>query len=113
MAFRKYAPAASAIFLAVIAVSAFNWIPIAFASLIMTPVAIQVASAMNSNPRAFALAVIVGASASFIMSAGHPAPLLVRKPGKYKNSDYLKFEAVAALLVLIVITLVVPLFFPL
>jgi di/tricarboxylate transporter len=85
----------------------------AVAALIMTPVALQVAVTLNANPKAFAVAVIVGASASFLMSVGHPAPLLVRKPGAYSNLDYLKFGIGPALFVLAVIATVIPLMWPL
>jgi di/tricarboxylate transporter len=85
----------------------------AVAALITTPVAIQVAAALNANPKAFAIAVILGASASFLMPVGHPAALLVRKPGAYRNLDYLKFGIVPALFVLAVIAVVVPLLWPL
>lgn len=82
----------------------------AVAALIMTPVAIKVAGALDANPKAFALAVLVAASASFLMPVGHPAPLLVRKPGGYRNIDYLKFGFGPALFILAVVAVVVPLF---
>jgi di/tricarboxylate transporter len=85
----------------------------AVAALIVTPVALQIAETLGGNPKAFALAVVVGASASFIMPVGHPAPLLVKEPGGYRNLDYLKFGAGAALFVLAVIAVVIPLLWPL
>ncbi|MFO7962848.1 MAG: SLC13 family permease [Desulfobacterales bacterium] len=84
----------------------------AVAALIVTPIALQIAESLNANPKAFALAVIVGASASFIMPVGHPAPLLVKGPGKYRNSDYLKFGIGAALFVLAVIAVAIPAIWP-
>jgi di/tricarboxylate transporter len=85
----------------------------AVAAVIMTPVALQVAGSLGANPKAFALAVLVGASASFLMPVGHPAPLMVQSPGGYRNRDYLKFGIGAALFVLVVITAVIPLLWPL
>jgi len=85
----------------------------AVAAVIMTPVALQVAGSLGANPKAFALAVLVGASASFLMPVGHPAPLMVQSPGGYRNRDYLKFGIGAALFVMVVITAVIPLLWPL
>ena len=85
----------------------------AVAALIVTPIALQVADTLSANPKAFAVAVIIGASASFLMPVGHPAPLLVREPGAYSNLDYLRFGIIPAFFVLIVIALVIPLFWPL
>jgi di/tricarboxylate transporter len=84
----------------------------AVAALIMTPVALQVAGSLGANPNAFAMAVVVGASASFLMPVGHPAPMMVQQPGGYRNSDYLKFGIGAALFVLVVIAGVIPVFWP-
>jgi di/tricarboxylate transporter len=85
----------------------------AVAALIATPVALQVSASMGADPKAFALAVVVGASASFLLPVGHPAPLLVQEPGGYRNRDYLTFGTGAALLVLAVIALVIPRLWPL
>ena len=85
----------------------------AVAALIATPVALQVAMSMDANPKAFALAVMVGASASFLLPVGHPAPLLIREPGRYRNRDYLTFGTGAALFVLMVIAVVIPVLWPL
>ena len=85
----------------------------AVAAMIMTPVAIQVAQQLGANPEPFAVAVLVGASASFLMPVGHPAVLLVQAPGGYRNTDYLRFGFGPALLVLGVIALMIPLLWPL
>lgn len=81
----------------------------AVVAVIMTPVAVKVAEALSSNPKAFAVAVIVGASASFLMPVGHPAPLLVQKPGGYSNADYFKYGIGLNLVILAVVAGMVPL----
>ncbi|MBM9605034.1 SLC13 family permease [Desulfopila inferna] len=81
----------------------------AVVAVIMTPVAIQVANSLGANPKAFAVAVIVGASASFLMAVGHPAPMLVKKPGGYTNGDYLKFGVALIPLIVVVVAIMVPL----
>ncbi|RJR48524.1 MAG: SLC13 family permease [Desulfobacteraceae bacterium] len=84
----------------------------AVAAVILTPVAIQVAQHLDANPKSFAIAVLIGASASFLMPVGHPAVLFVKEPGRYRNGDYLRFGLVPALLVLAVITGLIPLLWP-
>ncbi|MDF0603255.1 SLC13 family permease [Psychromarinibacter sp. C21-152] len=82
-------------------------------AIIMTPIALNAADLMRSDPRPFAVAVIVACSASFLMPYGHPAPLLVEKPGGYRGGDYLAFGAGLSLIVLVVIVALVPLLWPL
>jgi di/tricarboxylate transporter len=77
---------------------------------IMTPVALDAASFSNSDPRGFAVAVIIGASAAFVLPVGHPALLLVEEPGNYQKKDFLKYGAGLLLLTLVIAGLVVPLF---
>jgi di/tricarboxylate transporter len=85
----------------------------AVVAVIMTPVAIDVADQLNSNPHAFAAAVIVAASANFLLPVGHPAPYRVKAPGGYQTRDYLKFGAGLNILALLMIVIVVPLLWPL
>ena len=82
-------------------------------AIIMTPVAINAASMMDANPRAFCVAVIVACSAAFFMPYGHPAPFLVQKPGGYAASDYVRFGAGLGVITLAVILGLVPVLFPL
>jgi len=85
----------------------------AVAAIIMTPIAINAAELMGSNPRAFCIAVLVSCSSTFLMSVGHPAPLMVQLPGNYNAVDYLKFGLPLNIIAMAVILLVIPLFWPL
>ncbi len=82
------------------------------AAVIMTPVALNAAQTLAVNPKTFVMAVVIGASAAFMMPMGHPMTLLVQKPGRYRAADYLKYGAGLSLLVLLVIIMVVPLVWP-
>ena len=82
-------------------------------AVIMTPVALQAAATVGADPRGFAVAVLVGASANFLLPAGHPAPLLVKRAGGYRIRDYLRFGAGLNLVALAVIALMVPRLWPL
>lgn len=82
------------------------------AAVIMTPVALDAAHALAVNPKTFAMAVIVGVSAAFLLPVGHPTPLLVKMLGNYESRDYLRFGLGLGLLVLLVIVLAVPRVWP-
>ncbi len=82
------------------------------AAVIMTPVALNAAQTLAVNPKTFVMAVVVGASAAFMMPMGHPMTLLVQKTGSYRAIDYLKYGAGLTLLVFVVIMIVVPLVWP-
>jgi di/tricarboxylate transporter len=81
-------------------------------AIIMTPVAIDTASQMGVEPRAFAVAVIVGAAATFLLPVGHPAPLLVQRPGSYKTKDYIRFGLGLTLITAVITAVLVPLIWP-
>jgi di/tricarboxylate transporter len=81
-------------------------------AIIMTPVAIDTASLLEVEPRAFAVAVIVGAAATYLIPVGHPAPLLVQRPGSYKTKDYIRFGLGLTLITFIVTAVLVPLIWP-
>ncbi len=82
------------------------------AAVIMTPVALNAAQALGADPKTFIMAVIVGASAAFMMPTGHPMTMLVQKPGGYQARDYFKYGAGLSLLVFLVIIMLVPLIWP-
>lgn len=82
-------------------------------AVIMTPIAINAAEMVDSNPHAFCVAVVVACSCAFLMPYGHPAPFLVQEAGNYRNGDYFRFGLGLNLIALIVILSVVPLVWPL
>jgi di/tricarboxylate transporter len=55
----------------------------------------------------------MAASASFTTPIAHPANILVMGPGGYRFIDYLKIGGPLTLVILVVILLVVPIFWPL
>ncbi len=59
------------------------------------------------------MTVAVSASASFMSPVAHPANLLVMGPGGYRFTDYTKIGLPLTLVVLAVVLLVLPIFWPL
>jgi di/tricarboxylate transporter len=82
-------------------------------AIIMTPVALDTALLLEVEPRAFAVAVIVGAAATYLLPVGHPAPLLVQRPGGYKTIDYIKFGLGLILITAVITAVLIPLIWPL
>lgn len=74
----------------------------AAAALITLPIAIQTAKNFQSDPRAFAIAIILSASISMI-TPFEPASLLVLNPGKYKVKDFFIIGGILTLACLIII----------
>ena len=84
----------------------------AAAALVVLPIAIETALKMGLNPRTFAIAIMLAASVSMI-TPFEPSCILVYGPGKYKFSDFLKNGIILTVLLAILITLLLPVFWPL
>ncbi|MBK9153933.1 MAG: SLC13 family permease [Chloracidobacterium sp.] len=82
------------------------------AALVVLPVAIKTAVALGLNPRAFAIAVTLAASFSFITPL-EPACVLVYTPGRYSFLDFVKIGSILTVVVFIVSMLLIPVFWPL
>ena len=54
----------------------------------------------------------VSASAAFLTPVGHSANVLVMGPGGYRFSDYTKVGISLTLVVLLIVVIVVPIFWP-
>ena len=88
-------------------------IPTHAVAVLMAPIAFNIASGMGISPYTSAMVVAFSTSASFIFPVGHPANVLVMGPGGYRFSDYIKVGAPLTLVMLIVVLLVTPIFWPL
>jgi di/tricarboxylate transporter len=79
----------------------------AAAALVVLPVAMQTADMLDVSGQTFAIAVMLGASSSFV-APFEPACILVSGPGKYRFTDYLKAGLGLTLLVGFLVWLMVP-----
>lgn len=82
-------------------------------AVIVTPIAIQLATQLGLNPRAFVVAVMFAASASFATPIGYQTNMLVLGPGGYKFSDYFKVGVPLNLALAVAAMFIIPLFWPL
>ncbi|MFH1437236.1 MAG: SLC13 family permease [Pseudomonadota bacterium] len=88
-------------------------IPTSALVVLMSPIILSTAADMGLSPHALMMALAMAASSSFTSPVAHPANLMVMGPGGYRFTDYLKLGVPLTLVVLVVIVLCVPLFWPL
>ena len=79
----------------------------------MAPIALSTTTDMGLSPYAFMMAIAMAASASFTTPISHPANILVMGPGGYRFTDYLKVGGLLTLVILVVLMVVLPVFWPL
>jgi di/tricarboxylate transporter len=79
----------------------------AAAALVVLPVALQVATQLQVNPRPFAIAIMLAASVSLV-TPFEPSCILVYGPGKYRFMDFLKTGSLLTVIMIAVIVFMVP-----
>ena len=82
------------------------------AAIVVPPIALQSATQLGLNPRAFAMMIAVAASCSYLTPL-EPSCLMVYGPGRYRFADFLKIGSVLTLLIYGVAIALVPLVWPL
>ncbi len=90
-----------------------NLINNAAAALLMGPIGISLAAAMDVSPDPMLMAVAVAASAAFLTPIGHQSNLLVMTPGGYRFADYWRLGLPLSFLVLAVAIPIVLMVWPL
>ncbi len=83
------------------------------AVVLMAPVVLQTAEDLGISPYPMMMAVSVAASAAFMTPFSHKANLLVMGAGGYRSSDYLKVGTPLTIVLLALMVLLIPVFFPL
>ena len=76
------------------------------------PVAIGVATKLGLDPMPFLMAVLYGASCSFVTPYGYQTNLMVMSPGRYTLGDFVRAGLPLALVFLLVALVAIPVFFP-
>ena len=81
-------------------------------AILMTPIALVVSAKLGLDPRPFIFSICFAASASFITPIGYQTNLMVYGPGGYKFTDYIKTGLPLAIILWIVATIFIPIFWP-
>ena len=81
-------------------------------AVMLTPVAILAAAQAGMNPYALVIAVMFGASASFVTPFGYQTNVMIYGPGGYRFSDYVKVGGALNLLLLVTASVLIPIFWP-
>jgi di/tricarboxylate transporter len=82
-------------------------------AIILTPIAISLGHHLGIDPRAFVVAVMFAASASFATPIGYQTNTLVYSAGGYRFSDFLKVGLPLNILMMVISILIIPVFWPL
>ena len=77
------------------------------------PVALGVAAQLGYDPKPFVMAVLYGASCSFITPYGYQTNLMVMAPGRYTLGDFARAGTPVALVYMAVALVAIPIAFPL
>jgi di/tricarboxylate transporter len=81
-------------------------------TVLVAPIAARTALELGIDPHAFLMAVALSASTAFATPIASPVNTLVLGPGDYRFSDFARIGVPLQVLVLTLVMLLVPLFFP-
>lgn len=97
----------------VITFLATSIIPTAALVVLMVPIALKTSTGLGISPYPLMMGIAMAASSSFTSPISHPANVLVMGPGGYKFMDYVKVGVPLTLVILAVLMVVIPIFWPL
>lgn len=79
---------------------------------VMTPVALDLAQAMDVPSRPFLMAVLTGSSLAFLSPVAHQANAMIMGPGSYRYRDYVKVGIPLTIVMVLLAVLLIPWMFP-
>ncbi len=82
-------------------------------AVLMAPIAHSVAHGLGLSTDPFLMSVAYGSVSAFLTPIGHPSNTLVMGPGGYRFGDYLRMGLPLSILTTIVVSLLIPVFWPL
>lgn len=81
-------------------------------AVLMAPIALSSAAELGLSPHALMMIVAVATSGCFLGPMSHPANVMVMGPGGYRFSDYTRVGLPLSLVVLVILLLTLPIFWP-
>ncbi len=108
----RYGPIAVLAGLMTLSIAITQTMPSAVVAVLMSPIAINTAAAMEVSPYPFMMGIAYALAASFISPVAHPANILVMSPGGYRFSDYIIHGLPISAIVVVISVLLLPLLFP-
>lgn len=88
-------------------------IPTAALVVLMVPIALKTSAGLGISPYPLMMGIAMSASSSFTSPISHPANVLVMGPGGYKFMDYVKVGVPLTLVILVLLMVFIPIFWPL
>ncbi|WP_226389646.1 SLC13 family permease [Penaeicola halotolerans] len=82
------------------------------AAALMTPIVISLSRALEISEKPLLIAVMFACSLTFMTPVSYPTNTMVYAPGNYKFMDYVKFGTPLNLIIWVIASLIIPLFFP-
>jgi len=81
-------------------------------AILLTPIVISIAGSLEVDARPFIVAIMFGASASFLTPIGYQTNTYVYSAGGYRFSDFLKIGIPLNLVLWVVAVILIPIFWP-
>ena len=82
-------------------------------AVLLTPIALSLATTLQVNPQPLLMTIAFGASASFMTPMGYQTNAIVRGPGGYTFGDYLRIGIPLTVIMWALATVLIPVFWPL
>jgi di/tricarboxylate transporter len=82
------------------------------AAVVVTPIAVAIAAGLGVSPLPFVIGVMIAASNSFMTPIGYQTNTFIYGPGGYRFSDFIRVGGPLVFIMVILATIVIPLFFP-
>ena len=84
----------------------------AAATVLIVPIAIDAALAVDANPAPLVMATVIAASTAFILPIGHQVNILIYSPGNYRFGDFARVGLGLTVAIMVVVAFWVPIVWP-